>query len=184
MSIFAGIGSALLGGALGLVGNKQQADAMEEANEGAGMPMWDPRQTPYLFGDTGYQFNMPQATDAGMAHGLALMGGYNPAQGGAMQAPMDISYLMQSLLGPQMDPSGSAGAQQMQSMLGYGAPTPPAFMTSSPYYQGQQPQQAVQTPYELLGQQQLMQAPQQPRWQENSPFADSGYGSGYDWIGH
>ncbi len=156
------IASAVIGGGLGLLGNSMNNKANAEAAEGAGMPMWDPRQEPYLFGSTGWQPQMPEMSADAMNYMTALSGGHNPQYG--PQAPMNFEQVLSGILSPQQvsdkgpawyqDPRSSTQGFNgqpggMTGLLGYGQGTPPPLFSNNPYFSGQgvmDPQNLMQGP--------------------------------------
>lgn len=154
--------SAVAGSAvLGYMGSKSANKANAEAAEDAGMPKWDPRQEPYLFGSTGWQPEMPEMSADAMNYMTALSGGFNPQYG--PQQPMDFEQLLGGILNPQQaaggaqpwyqDPNASpqqAGQQGgVAGLLGYGQGTPPPLYSNNPYFSGQgvmDPQNLMQGP--------------------------------------
>ena len=155
--------AGLAGSALGFLGQESQNDAMAEAAEGAGMPIWDPRQEARLFGGTAWNPQMPQVNADAMNYGNALMGGYNPATG--PQGPMNFEDMLSGLLGGE-----EVQGQGMSGLLGYGGPgapsaAPPPLMQSNPYYGGANVDRPDNLVYNLYG----SPVPNQQQWGQPAP---------------
>lgn len=153
----------LAAAAVGAIGSymasDNQNDAQAEAMEGAGTPVWDPRQESYLFGNAPWQPNVPDVNADALNYGQAMMGGYNPATG--PQGPMSYQDILFDLLNNN---SGQDGG--VSGLLGYGgkgapAAAPPPMMASNPYYGGQGVDDPNRLGYNLYGPA-PQQAPQQP----------------------
>lgn len=173
MSLFAAALPALIGGGLGLISNSMDNSARAEAAEGAGMPMWDPRQEDYLFGNAPWQPNIPDVNADALNYGQAMMGGYNPATG--PQGPMSYQDILFDLLNNNSSQDGG-----MSGLLGYGgkgapAAAPPPMMASNPYYGGQGVDDPNRLGYNLYGPA-PQQAPQQPTGLPPAAAAASPYG--------
>ncbi len=158
--------AGLAGSVLGFLGQESQNDAMAEAAEGAGMPMWDPRQEARLFGGTAWNPQMPLVNADAMNYGNAMMGGYNPATG--PQGPMSFQDILKQLLTTPGDDEPQSNG--IQGLLGYGnlgAPSaaPPPLMQSNPYYGGANVDRPDNLVYNLYG----SPVPNQQQWGQPAP---------------
>ena len=155
--------AGLAGSVLGFLGQESQNDAMAEAAEGAGMPIWDPRQEARLFGGAAWNPQMPQVNADAMNYGNAMTGGYNPATG--PQGPMNFEDMLSGLLGGE-----EVQGQGMSGLLGYGGPgapsaAPPPLMQSNPYYGGANVDRPDNLVYNLYG----SPVPNQQQWGQPAP---------------
>lgn len=151
------VGGAIIGGLLGRKGAKDQAKDIEKANADQlkyqGLPRWDDRQTPYVFGQ-GKQWQMPYMNAQAINYMQGLSGGYNPMYGpqlagllGGAGGPMQPTGGGATLgsggfqggnqpwfMNPQSNPFDPGIYGGLAGMLGIGQGAPPPLFMNDPRF--------------------------------------------------